>query len=82
MLYLFFSKSSAYYFSSPIKGRKKIRSDYNSFKEEPITGRDDPSLVFITHPGSKQNFRALAKEFPIKLGSIRFAKEFELHLDL
>ena len=50
-----------------IKKKKKIRSDYSSFKEKPITGRNEPSLVFTTHPGPKQNFRALAKEFPIQV---------------
>ena len=69
MLYLFlFQLICLLLLFFPNKGRKK-KSEViiTPFKEEPITGRDEPSLAFTTHPGPKQNFRALAKEFPIQV---------------
>ena len=61
-----------------IKKKKKIRSDYSSFKEKPITGRNEPSLVFIYISWTQTELRALAKEFPDpSQGPLGFAKEFE-----
>ena len=50
--------------SSPIKGKKKIRSDYSSLKEKCITGRGEPSLVLMYTSWTQTELRALAKEFP------------------
>ena len=59
--------------------KKKIRSDYSSFKEKPITGRNELSSVFIYIPWTQTELRALAKEFPDpSQGPLGFAKEFEL----
>ena len=64
--------------SSPIRG-KEIRSDYSSLKEKPITGRNEPSLVFIYISWTQTELRALAKEFPDpSQGPLGFAKESEL----
>ena len=49
------------------------------FKEKPITGRDESSLVLMNTPWTKAEHRALAKEFPdLCQDPLGFAKESEL----